>query len=186
MLSQSELTNVKAYWMNIWRAGGVENDQRGAWSSLVTAQGSGRAGWLADNFQPLNLAALPSKTNSTDEILVIPTDTPLSAAEATAISSYWQSVWLADGDSGKVDAANATLTAAVGATRAAVLVSDYVPFNLADTPLAPLAWIPIQKKKPNISPEFVPYFRYNRLSSVVFWIHQYTKFHAVRILIQIH
>ena len=57
---------------------------------------------------------------------------------------------------------------------------------LTDRIALPLAWIPIQKKKPNISPEFVPYFRYNRLSSVVFWIHQYTKFHAVRILIQIH
>ena len=46
MLSGSELINIKAYWMNIWRAGEVENDQRGAWSSLVEAQGSGRAGWL--------------------------------------------------------------------------------------------------------------------------------------------
>src|SRR5712691_1651508 len=61
MLSQSELTNIKAYWMNIWRAGGVEDDQRGAWSNLVAAQGSGRAGWLADNFQPVNLAAEPNK-----------------------------------------------------------------------------------------------------------------------------
>ena len=45
----------KSYWMNIWRAGGVENDQRGAWSRLVAAHGSGRAGWLVDNFQPVNL-----------------------------------------------------------------------------------------------------------------------------------
>jgi hypothetical protein len=138
MLSQSELTNIKAYWMNIWRAGGVENDQRGAWSSLVARQGSGRAGWLADNFQPLNLAAEPYKANPTDEILVIPTDTPLSATEAAAISTYWQNLWLADGDSGKTDAANAALSAAVGAVRAAQLVADYVPFNLADTPHAPL------------------------------------------------
>src|SRR2546430_5135986 len=54
-------------------------------------------------FRSVNIAAQPNKTNSTDEILVIPTDTPLSAPEATAISNYWQSVWLADGDSGKVD-----------------------------------------------------------------------------------
>lgn len=138
MLSQSELTNIKAYWMNIWRAGGVENDQRGAWSHLVRAQGSGRAGWLADNFQPVNIAAEPTKSKATDEILVIPTDTPLSAVEAAAISTYWQSVWLADGDTGKVDAANAALTAAVGATRAAQLISDYAPFNLTDSPPAPL------------------------------------------------
>jgi hypothetical protein len=138
LLSQSELTNVKAYWMNIWRAGGVENDQRGAWARLVAAHGAGRAGWLADNFQPVNLAAQPTKVKATDEILVIPTATALSAAEATAISHYWKSVWLADGDTGRVDAAQAALSAAVGAARAAQLVSGYAPFNLTDGPGAPL------------------------------------------------
>jgi len=138
LLSQPELINVKAYWMNIWRAGGIENDQRGAWARLVGAHGSGRAGWLADNFQPLNIAAQPNKTKSTDEILVIPTDTPLPTPEGSAISDYWKSVWLADGDSGKVDAANAALSAAVGAARATQLITAYVPFNLRDTPPAPL------------------------------------------------
>jgi hypothetical protein len=139
LLSQSELINVKAYWMNIWRAGGVENEQRGAWGRLVAAHGSGRAGWLVDNFQPVNLAAQPNKSNSADEILVIPTDTPLASAEANAVSTYWQTVWLADGDSVKVDAANTALTAAVGAARAAQLVASYIPFNLADTPPASLS-----------------------------------------------
>ena len=66
--------------LNIWRAGGIENDERGAWRSLVRAHGSGRAGWLADNFQPTNLATAPPKAEATDEILVIPTITPLYAA----------------------------------------------------------------------------------------------------------
>lgn len=137
MLSDSELANVKSYWMNIWRAGGVENDQRGAWGKLVAAHGSGRAGWLIDTFQPVNLAAEPTKTVSTDEILVIPTTTPLSAAQATAISTYWKSVWLADGDAAKIDAANSALTAAVGAGTAADLIANYSPFNLADRPATP-------------------------------------------------
>src|SRR5258707_356842 len=111
MLSESELTNIKAYWMNIFRAGAVENDQRGAWSSLVRAHGSGRAGWLVDQFEPLNLSAAPTKTDPSDEILVIPTNTPLSAAEATAISTYWHSVWLADGDAATTKSANTTLSA---------------------------------------------------------------------------
>jgi hypothetical protein len=132
LFSQSELTNVKAYWMNIWRAGGVENDQRGAWSGLVAAQGSGRAGWLVDNFRPTDAA--PIKANATDEILVIPTTMPLAATDAAAISTYWQSVWLADGDARKIAAANAALTAAAGAANAADLISSYAPFNLADTP----------------------------------------------------
>jgi hypothetical protein len=139
LLSQSELTNSKAYWMNIWRAGGIENDQRGAWSNLVSAHGSGRAGWLVDHFVPLNLAAEPKKTDPSDEILVIPTDTPLSAAEAGALSTYWQSVWLADGDAGKSDAAKTALTAAAGAARATQLIAGYAPFNLSDTPAAPLS-----------------------------------------------
>ena len=138
MLSGSELINVKAYWMNIWRAGGVENDQRGAWSSLVQAQGSGRAGWLADNYQPVNRATEPHKINATDEILVIPTDTPLALGEGDAISTYWQSVWIADGDPVKISAANKALRAAVGDARAAQLIAAYVPFNLADIPSAPL------------------------------------------------
>jgi hypothetical protein len=52
--------------------------------------------------------------------------------------------------------------------------------------MAWLAWIPIQKKKPNNSPEFLRYFRYNRLFSVVFVVYQYTMFHAVCWFIQIH
>jgi hypothetical protein len=138
MMSQSELTNVKNYWMNMWRAGNVEDGERGAWRNLVSAHGSGRAGWLVDNFQPTNLAALPHKTDATDEILVIPTATALSAAEATATSSYWQSIWLADGDAVKQKAANTALEAAVGAARAADLIANYAPFNLADKPAPPL------------------------------------------------
>ena len=138
LLSQSELNNVKNYWMNLWSAGGVEDGQRGAWGNLVTAHGSGRAGWLADNFQPVNAAAAPVKSRASDEILVIPTTTPLATAEANAISAYWQSVWLANGDQTLTQAANTTLVAAVGAARAATLISDYSPFNIADTPTPPL------------------------------------------------
>jgi len=139
LMSQSELLNIKSYWMNIWRAGGVENDQRGAWAKLVLAKGAGRAGWLADNFQPLNLSAEPRKAKASDQVLVVATDTPLGAAEALALSAYWPAVWLADGDAARLDAANAALAAAVGASRAAGLIEAYAPFNLADRPAAPLA-----------------------------------------------
>ena len=50
----------------------------------------------------------------------------------------------------------------------------------AEDAVAALAWIPIQKKKPNNSPDFLPYFRYDRLSAVVFLVYQYTMTHAVR------
>ena len=136
-LSQSELNSIKNYWQSIWRAGGIENDERGAWAGLVQAHGSGRAGWLADNFKPTNPPPT-QKIDATDEIIVIPTTTALSDAEADAISVYWQAVWLADGDSAKTQAAQAALEGTVGAARAADLITGYVPFNLSDKPAAPL------------------------------------------------
>ena len=104
----------------------------------MQAQGSGRAGWLADNFQPLNRAAEPHKINATDEILVIPTDTPLAAVEAGAISVYWQAVWLPMTTQAR-SAQRIQLSAQPWVTPAPrSLVADYVPFNLAETPSAPL------------------------------------------------
>ncbi|MBZ5636672.1 MAG: hypothetical protein LAO55_26400 [Acidobacteriia bacterium] len=135
MFSQAELSNVKKYWMGIWRAGGVEGDERGAWKGLVTAHGSGRAGWLADNFKPTN--APPARTDASDLILVIPTATALAAADATAISTYWESAWLADGDAVKRRSAKNALDAAVGAPQADALIAAYTPFNLSDKPTAP-------------------------------------------------
>jgi hypothetical protein len=138
-LSASELDNAKRYWRAMWRAGGVEGDQRAAWRSLVTAHGSGRANYIADTYQPANLADAPSKVKPTDEILVIPTQTPLGASEAAAISAYWQALWLADGDAGNTSAALSALHAAVGAARGSQLITDYVPFNLDDVPASPLS-----------------------------------------------
>jgi hypothetical protein len=142
-LSASELANAKLFWQGIWRAGGIEADERAAWRSLVGAHGSGRASWIVDHYLPTNLPA-PKKVAATDEILVIPTLTPLAGAEAAAISDYWQKIWLADGDRGKSDAALAALKAAVGASGAAQLVADYAPYNLTDKPIA-------QKKRSDVA-----------------------------------
>ena len=137
--SANELANVQTYWMNYFRAGGVRNDQLGAWAGLVsTCSGSGRAGWLIDQIQPLNLADAPVKAAPSDEILVIPATVTLSASEAAAISAYWQAVWLADGNNAQVSSAKGALNSAVGAARADALVAGYVPFNLTDSPTAPL------------------------------------------------
>lgn len=130
-LSATELANAQRYWQNIWRAGGVEADERGAWRDLVAAHGSGRASYIADTYQPVNLASQPTKAVASDEILVIATQTPLSSAEASAISAYWIAIWTG----GDPVAAQATLEGAVQSqARAAQLVAGYVPFNLADSP----------------------------------------------------
>lgn len=135
-LSTTEVANAKLYWQRIWRAGRVEGDERAAWRDLVAAHGSGRAGYIVDNYAPTNMAARPTKTRADDEILVIGTQTPLNAAESAAITAYWQAVWRAT-DETALQAAQAALTAAVTPARAAQLTEQYVPFNLADTPAPP-------------------------------------------------
>jgi hypothetical protein len=135
-LSETELANAKLYWQRIFSAGGIESDERAAWRSLVAAHGSGRALWIVEQYQPANLPAKPAKANPSDEILVIPTQTALPAADAASIVAYWKAIWLADGDAAKSQAARTALEAAVGAARAADLVAGYVPFNLSDKPAA--------------------------------------------------
>ena len=136
-LSAAELANAKIYWSNFYRAGGVEADQRAAWRSLVAAHGSARAGYIVDTYQPTNPPPL-AKAKPTDEILVISTQAPLAASDADAVGSYWEAVWLADGDAAALAAAQAALVAAVGAG-AQGLIDGYPPFNLADRPQPPLA-----------------------------------------------
>jgi hypothetical protein len=137
LLSATELGNAQRYWQNMWRAGGIEADQRAAWRDLVAAHGSGRAGYIADTYQPVNSAEQPVKAAASDEILVIPTQAPLAAADAAAITTYWSASWVAGDDAGAQQAARAALDAAVGAQRAAELLASYVPVNLSDLPAPP-------------------------------------------------
>ena len=60
-LSESEAHNARAYWADMWRAGGGEADQRGAWRVFVAGQGAGRAYWVVQNYPPLNAADQPAK-----------------------------------------------------------------------------------------------------------------------------
>jgi hypothetical protein len=137
-LSASELANAQRYWRAIWRAGGIEADQRAAWRALAASHGSSRANYIVDAYQPVNLVDQPTKRSATDEILVIPTQTALGPPEAAAVGSYWQSIWLADGDATKVRAAFTALQVAVGANRATQLVAAYIPYNLSDARQPPL------------------------------------------------
>jgi hypothetical protein len=137
-LSTTELANAKRYWQAMWRSGGFEADQRAAWRDLVAAHGSGRAARIADHYQPTNVGNPPAKPNATDVILVIPATAALADAEAQAIATYWQTVWLADGNAALVANAQNALATAVGAARAAELAAGYVPYNFADRPASPL------------------------------------------------
>src|SRR5262249_52573702 len=104
-LTATEVLNAKAYWTALWQAGGIEDQDRGAWRNLVAAHGSGRASWIVEQFKPIDLASKPSKPRPQDVILTIPLETPLAAGEVAPVLAFWRAVWLADGDGPKTTAA---------------------------------------------------------------------------------
>jgi hypothetical protein len=137
-LSDVEVANARRYLQELWRAGGVEDDERGAWRGLVGSHGSGRAAWIVQNYVPENEDDRPEKAERTDVVLVVSTETPLTLAEATATSTYWEETWRAGDDGERAAAARADLVAEVGAARATVIVAEYRPYNLDDAPNPPL------------------------------------------------
>jgi hypothetical protein len=93
--SETEIASSQRYWINMWKARGIESQERGAWRSFVASHGSGRAAWLEANYRPRNFAAKPNNPAADALVLVIPTETPIVDPEATAMRTFWRSVWLA-------------------------------------------------------------------------------------------
>ena len=54
ILSESELSNAKLFWIEMWKAGGIEEQERGAWRSIVNSHGVGRAAWIMENYKPVD------------------------------------------------------------------------------------------------------------------------------------
>ncbi|HEU5320166.1 MAG TPA: hypothetical protein VFX28_05140, partial [Methylomirabilota bacterium] len=149
-LAESEVADARRYWTGVWQAGGIEDQERGAWRGLVAGHGSGRAAWIVATYRPLNTTARPAKPLATDVVLVVPTEAALPAGEAAAAAAFWRATWLADGERAATDAARAALEAAVGAGRAAELVERYRPANLDERPAPPRG-----KRDVNVQAAFV-------------------------------
>jgi len=129
-VAQTERTNTRIYWINVWRAQGSDAGRRAAWRSLAKSHGTGRARWLLDQFAPLNPEDEPTPGDG-DHILVITPPEPIADAdERQAIAGYWSAAWQATTDA--VADARAALDAALGAARAAEVVAGLVPVNFAD------------------------------------------------------
>ena len=138
MLSATELANAKLYWQGIFRAGGIEADQRAAWRSLVAAHGSGRAGYIVDTYQPTNLPP-PAKADGDRRD---PGHPDLRRRWRRPTRRPSRRIGRRCGSPTAMPASckrrKMRSIDAVGAARAAELIAGYVPFNLADSPAPPL------------------------------------------------
>lgn len=135
--SESEVQKARTYWADIWRAGGDEAQERGAWRVFLSGQGAGRSYWVVQNYLPLNAAQKPVKADGVPTlILTVVTQALLLATEKDAADIFWEALWRASDDGAAASAAYNALLAAVGAAAAQRIQSDYKPRNLADLPPA--------------------------------------------------
>ena len=123
-LSATELANAKRYWQGIWRAGGIEGDERAAWRGLVAAHGSGARATSSTTTSRSTSPTRPSRRSRRDEILVIATQTPLGAGRGGGRSApTGRRSGSPAATRAAQQAARAALDAAVGAARADALIS---------------------------------------------------------------
>nr|MBA3870717.1 hypothetical protein [Anaerolineae bacterium] len=132
-LSDVEVASAQRFWAGMWSAGGVEAQQRAAWRGLVASHGVGRSAWIKQQYLPLS-PTQPTKADPEDEILVIPTVNPPSAADSTVLITYWKAIWLAGDDVTALNNARAALVAGVGEAHATDLITQYAPQNLDEKP----------------------------------------------------
>ena len=123
MLSTTELANAKLYWQGDL----PRRRHRGRRARRLARAWSRRTARAAPatSSTPTSRSTCrpPDKAAATDEILVIAdADAARARPRRRRIATYWQAVWLADGDARRSSrAARAALDAAVGAARAAEL-----------------------------------------------------------------
>ena len=133
--SVAEAQRARSYWADIWRAGGEEAGERGAWQGLLSGQGAGRAHWLIETYRPSNEAERPRKAEGIPTVILsIVTQAPLAEPERTTVREFWAAMWRAGEDLVAQTVATAALNAEVGDTRAAEIHRHYPPRNFADPP----------------------------------------------------
>ena len=130
LLSESELSNTQQFWIELWKAGGVESAERGAWTSLVNSHGSGRSAYLITEYKPS--VNPPVKADDSEQYLIITSDMVLTDPQFRSASDYWIDYWLANKDVVKIQAAQNNLIAAVGPSLADEIKKDFIPENITD------------------------------------------------------
>jgi hypothetical protein len=129
-LTEAEARNAQVFWSGIWRAGGIDAEERAAWRDLAMAHGVGRASWIVKRHTPLNPADQPQRNKPSDVLLVIVATTDAPAATA----AFWEKVWRAGGTEAAVVAARPALEEEVGVATAARIIEECTPVNLGQPP----------------------------------------------------
>jgi hypothetical protein len=137
ILSETEIKNAQVYWSALWQAGGIEDQERGAWRALVSSHGSGRSSYIIEKYKPVNAGDNPVKDGSDDVILVISTEEMPSEDEQGMLLEYWKQLWYVAGTQSAEEDLFAILVDSFGEPRAAELVEKYAPSNFSVVPAPP-------------------------------------------------
>jgi hypothetical protein len=137
LLTNTEVENARAFWVAMWRAGGVDDQRRGAWRSLIGGSSTGRAAYVISQYAPTNPTDEPKKVSPQDVVLVIVPEIVVSDAERAAAFTYWTAVWRANGDATREASAFSALAATVGAARANAIQAQFAPRPEGQDPPAP-------------------------------------------------
>jgi hypothetical protein len=137
LLSDAELRATRTFWVELWKAGGIESQERGAWRTLAGTAGSGRAAWLLQAHAPANAQQKPVKARPEDIVLVIIPELALTPKQEDAACAYWVRAWKADRNEAERTAALGALRDAVGEARAAEILERFAPVNPEQQPPPP-------------------------------------------------
>lgn len=131
-LTEQEAKNAESFWADIWRAGGVDADERTAWRELASAHGAGRAGWIVKHHTPINTTDQPPRVKSSDVLLIATAPEPAPAPAAV----FWEKVWRAGATEAALAVERVALEASVGKVLAQRIVEKFMPVNLGQAPTA--------------------------------------------------
>ena len=133
-LADLEIVSLQRFWSGMWRAGGDDAMRRAAWRGLVASHGSGRAGWMTQQYTPANQGDEPTRTSAEQVILVVALDEPLTTTDdRTACRRYWDTVWRNVDDGAALADARQELDDSVKPEVAENILA-HPPFNLDEKP----------------------------------------------------
>ncbi|WP_286970140.1 hypothetical protein [Flavobacterium sp. UBA4854] len=130
ILSESELKNAKSFWIEMWKAGGIVEEEKAAWRSLVSSHGTGRSAWIIKEFKPTNEKLL--KPSADYKFFIVNTQLVLSAVQKNEAVKYWRAVYKAKGNTLEIETANNNLVIATDASIAKLIQENYIPINISD------------------------------------------------------